>query len=68
MQLRSRRMLREYIELMGLSGRQLAQRAGLSHSTVNHLLTGRRTSCTERTARAIEQVLACPPGLLFAKA
>jgi transcriptional regulator with XRE-family HTH domain len=64
---RSRRMLREYIDLMGVSGRQLAQRAGLSHSTINHLLTGRRRSCSERTARAIEQALACPPGLLFAK-
>jgi transcriptional regulator with XRE-family HTH domain len=64
-QLRSRGMLREYLELLGLSGRQLATRTGLSHSTVNHLLTGRRTSCSEHTARAIERALGCPSGLLF---
>jgi transcriptional regulator with XRE-family HTH domain len=66
MQLRSRRMLREYISLLGLSARAFAARAGLSHSTINHLLTGRRSTCSERTATAIEQALNCPPGLLFA--
>jgi transcriptional regulator with XRE-family HTH domain len=67
MQLRSRRMLREYIELLGLSARAFATHAGLSHSTINHLLTGRRTTCSEHTARAIEEALNCPPGLLFAE-
>jgi transcriptional regulator with XRE-family HTH domain len=65
MQLRSRRMLREYIGLLGLSARAFAARAGLSHSTINHLLTGRRSTCSARTAAAIEQALNCPPGLLF---
>jgi transcriptional regulator with XRE-family HTH domain len=66
MQLRSRRALGDYIDLLGLSERQLARSAGLSHSTVNHLVTGRRDSCSLRTAVAIERVLNCPPGLLFA--
>jgi transcriptional regulator with XRE-family HTH domain len=58
-------MFREYLELVGLSGRGLASRAGLSHSTVNHLLTGRRMRCSAGTAYAIEHALNCPPGLLF---
>src|SRR6185503_6701554 len=66
MQLRSRRALGDYIDLLGISERQLARNAGLSHSTVNHLVTGRRTTCSLRTAMAIERALDCPPGLLFA--
>lgn len=66
MQLRSRRALADYIDIVGISERQLARSAGLSHSTVNHLVTGRRTSCSLRTAVAIERGLGCPPGLLFA--
>jgi transcriptional regulator with XRE-family HTH domain len=50
---------------MGLSERALAVRAGVGHATVNHLLSGRRSGCSERTARAIEAVLECPPGLFF---
>lgn len=68
MQLRSRRALADYIDLLGISERQLARDAGLSHSTVNHLVTGRRGSCSLRTAVAIERALDCPPGLLFAPA
>ena len=66
MQLRSRRALGDYIDLLGISERQLARNAGLSHSTVNHLVTGRRTTCSLRTAVAIERALDCPAGLLFA--
>ena len=66
MQLRSRRALGDYIDLLGMSEREVARTAGLSHSTVNHLITGRRDTCSLRTAVAIEHVLDCPPGLLFA--
>lgn len=65
MQLRSRRALADYIDLLGISERQLARTANLSHSTVNHLVTGRRVSCSLATAVAIERALECPPGLLF---
>ena len=68
MRLRSRTVLADYIVLLGVSERALARRAGLSHSTVNHLVLGRRDTCSEATARAIEQALRCPPGLLFEKA
>jgi transcriptional regulator with XRE-family HTH domain len=57
--------LRAYLRLLGLSERALAARAGVGHATVNHLVSGRRTSCTERTAAAIESALACPRGLFF---
>ena len=63
--LRSRRLLREYVKHMGLSGRQLAKRAGLGHAIVAHLLKGTRTTCNPATAKAIEEALGCPPGLLF---
>jgi len=66
MRLRSRRALGDYIDLLGISERQLARNAGLSHSTVNHLVTGRRNTCSLPTAVAIERALDCPPGLLFA--
>jgi transcriptional regulator with XRE-family HTH domain len=65
MQLRSRRALADYIDLLGISERQLARSAGLSHSTVNHLVTGRRNTCSLRTAVAVERALDCPLGLLF---
>lgn len=65
MQLRSRCFLSEYIRLLGFSGREFASAAGLSHSTVNHLLTGRRVTCSVETAYAIEATLNCPEGLVF---
>jgi transcriptional regulator with XRE-family HTH domain len=57
--------LRAYLRLLGLSERALASRAGVGHATVNHLLSGRRTTCARSTARAIEAVLACPEGVFF---
>jgi transcriptional regulator with XRE-family HTH domain len=57
--------LRSYVRLLGLSERALAVRAGVGHATVNHLVSGRRDRCSERTATAIEAVLECPRGLFF---
>ena len=65
MQLRSRDALVICLEATGMSERQLARVAGLSHATVNHLITGRRTGCTMRTARAIETALGVGEGTLF---
>lgn len=56
---------RAYLRLLGMSERALAERAGVGHATVNHLLSGRRDRCTARTASAIESALGCPPGLFF---
>ncbi|MDQ1732854.1 MAG: hypothetical protein QOK10_3013 [Pseudonocardiales bacterium] len=65
MRLRDRVMFANYLTLLNLSERSFAARAGLSHSTVNHLVSGRRETCSEPTAIAIEAALGCPPGLLF---
>ena len=66
MRVRDAEALRAYVRLSGLSERALAARAGIGHATVNHLLSGRRSTCSVRTARAIELALACPPGVFFA--
>ena len=65
MRLRSREILVECLELVGMTERELARRAGLSHSTVNHLCTGRRDSCSRQSACAIEHALNLDEGKLF---
>jgi transcriptional regulator with XRE-family HTH domain len=65
MRVRDPGALRAYLRLLGLSERALAMRAGVGHATVNHLVSGRRATCSARTACAIESALACPPGLFF---
>ena len=65
MRVRDRVTLRGYVRLLRLSERSLATRAGVSHATVNHLLSGRRETCSPETARAIEAVLACQEGIFF---
>jgi transcriptional regulator with XRE-family HTH domain len=60
--------LRRYLVLLSLSERSLAQKAGLAPATVNHVVSGRRATCSPQTARAIEGVLGCPPGIFFAPA
>ena len=64
--IRDRGALRSYVRLLGVSERELAQRAGVGHATVNHLISGRRATCTPETARAIESALGCPAGIFFA--
>jgi plasmid maintenance system antidote protein VapI len=61
MLLRSRETLIECLELAGLSERELARSAPLGHATVNHLVTGRRASCS----LTIERVFDVSPGTLF---
>jgi transcriptional regulator with XRE-family HTH domain len=65
MRLRDREALRTYLRLLALSERSLASRAGIGHATLNHLLTGRRATCSAATADAVESALSCPPGLFF---
>jgi transcriptional regulator with XRE-family HTH domain len=57
--------LRAYVRLLGMSERSLATKAGIGHATLSHLLSGRRSTCSPRTASAIEAALACPAGLFF---
>jgi transcriptional regulator with XRE-family HTH domain len=65
MRLRSRLIFDNLVETAQLSERELARRAGLGHSTVNHLMTGRRTTCSPATALAITEILGCPLSTLF---
>ena len=65
MRLRNRLVLGAFVDNAGLSEREVARRAGLSHSTVNHLMTGRRATCSISTAAAIARVVGCPIGALF---
>jgi hypothetical protein len=65
MRVRDRETLRGYVRLLRLSERTLAAQAGVGHATVNHLLSGRRETCSVETARAIETVLACQEGVFF---
>lgn len=64
--LSDRSVLRSYMQYKGFrSVRELAQRAGVSRATIGHLHSGQRTTCSPTTARAIEDALGAPPGLLF---
>lgn len=65
MRVRDVAALRGYLRLLGLSERELARRAGIGHATVNHLLGGRRSGCTQATAEAVERALGVPPGVFF---
>lgn len=48
-----------------MSGRQLARYVDKHPSFVDHLLSGRRASCTPKTADRIAQALGVPTEFLF---
>lgn len=66
--LRNTESLRSYVgrgpgKLM--SGAELARRVNRSRSTIDHLLNGRMTQCTDELAESIEKVLGAPRGVIF---
>lgn len=64
--LKSRRALVEYMEFHKIkTAYALADKAGLKAPVVGHLVSGRRNTCSLKTAGAIEEALGCPPGFLF---
>lgn len=66
MRLKSRQALREFMEFHKIgSAYELARRADLKVGIVGHIVSGRRTTCSAKTAGAIERALECPPGFLF---
>ncbi len=66
MRLRSYTALREFMDFNGLqTGYALAKRAGILPGTANFLVSGRRSTCSRRTAEAIEDALGAPRGFLF---
>lgn len=48
-----------------MSGRRLARYAGTHPSFIQHLTSGRRSSCAPRTAELIAEALEVPLSLLF---
>lgn len=60
-----RKVLRFYLNGSGISERELARKAQVSHSTINHYVTGRRTTCTPATAGKINKALGAQPGDIF---
>lgn len=65
MRLRNRLVFAAFVDNAGVSERAVARRAGLSHSTVNHLISGRRVTCSLRTAITIAHAVHCPVEVLF---
>jgi hypothetical protein len=69
MKLTSSEILRAFVgpeESKKISGRKLARAAGCHPSFIDHLLTGRRKSCTPVMASRIAEVLGVPVEILFA--
>ena len=65
MRLKSAQMLRGYMDFRRLNVRELAKVAGVSRSTIGHLHSGARNTCSPHTAVAIEEALDAPRGMLF---
>lgn len=67
MRLKSPETLRALMNQVGISTRRLADKVGLSHSMIDHLLHGRREVLTEDSARGIASALGAPLDLLWEK-
>ena len=64
--LKSHRALVEFMEFHRIkTAYQLAQKARLKPGAVGHLVSGRRNTCSLKTAKAIEEALGVPSGFLF---
>lgn len=55
------------LDASGMSERKLARKAGVSRSTVNHMITRRRTRCRATTAALIAKALGVQPSALFSE-
>jgi plasmid maintenance system antidote protein VapI len=67
--LRSVDLLRGYIQVSGLSYREIAHRAGVAHATLANLARpGGRTSCSEDVAVRLARALEVDTHLLFLSA
>lgn len=63
----SAQALQQYMTFRGETNRTLADKTGpgVGRQIIGHLRSGKRTSCSPRTATAIERALNAPPGSLF---
>lgn len=63
-----RKLLKQWMAYRGMSVRALAaatRQPRVSRSTIGHLASGERATCSPETAKAIERALDVPPGTLF---
>jgi transcriptional regulator with XRE-family HTH domain len=65
MRLKDRQMLLQYMDYKRMKIRELAAAAKVSRAVVGHLHSGARKTVRPATARALEEALGAPPGLLF---
>lgn len=68
MKLRSAELLRAFVgpeDSKKMSARRLARATGVTPGFINHLTSGRRSSCLPVTADRIAQVLDVPTEVLF---
>lgn len=63
--LKSAALLRALMEQQGVSTRALAAAAGVHHSFIDHLLSGRRDTCQAAVVARIARKLSAPRDLLF---
>jgi hypothetical protein len=63
----SRQAFRQYMAFRNETNRSLAEKCGpgVGRGIVGHLRSGQRTTCSAKTAQAIERALNAPPGSLF---
>lgn len=64
MRIRHAELLRHF-DYEGISARELARRAGVTHTTINNYLDGTSKTCNASTAKRIEKALAVPKGAIF---
>lgn len=65
MKLKSKDILRAFLESGGVSHRDLARFVECHQSFIGHLTAGRRKTCTPKTATRIAQFLNVPLEVLF---
>lgn len=65
-QIISKVTLKALMEHKDLSIRGLEAKSGVNKSTIGHLLTGVRSTCLDRNAKAIAKALDVPTDALFA--
>ncbi len=67
MKLRSSEILQEFMRHKNFSMNRLARYAGCSHTFIQYLVKGTKTTCTESLAKRIAEALEVPVDALFEK-
>lgn len=65
MRIRDRELLIRQMHYRDMSGARLARSSECSRQFISFLCTGKKTTCTPKLARLIEEALDVAPGTLF---